>query len=119
MLLNNDTVFDEKLVAAKSSLPSPFKSPMATEAAPVPAVKSCLAVNETVPDDPVLRNTDIVLVPLFATAISSLPSPSTSPNDIPNAALPAVRSTLVAKKDPSIVPGDPIFRKMETVDELL
>jgi hypothetical protein len=59
-----DTVAEFQLATARSALPSPFRSPMATPSGFVPVVKSTLDANEpdvTAPLLLVLRKTDTVL----------------------------------------------------------
>ena len=58
VLRNTETVFELKLATAKSGLPSPSKSPMATEYGLVPVAKSTRAAKEPaaiLPLLPVLR----------------------------------------------------------------
>ena len=67
---------------ARSGLPSPSRSPMATDCGAVPVAKSTLAAKllaVMLPLAEVLRNIDTLLAPEFATARSGLPSPSKSP----------------------------------------
>ena len=81
-LRNTETLLVPKFAAASSGLPSPSRSPMATDWGPVPVVKSTLAAKLLVvmlPLVDVLRKTETVLDELFATARSALPSPSRSP----------------------------------------
>ena len=65
-------------VIARSGLLSPLKSTEATLSGVVPVAKSVFAVNEIVPPVLVFLKTETVLVSLFVTIISGLPSPSRS-----------------------------------------
>jgi hypothetical protein len=83
VLWNTDTVFELRLATAKSGLPSPSKSPMATENGAVPVVKSTLVANDDgaiLPKVLVFLKTEIVFEVLFTITISGLPSLSKSPN---------------------------------------
>src|SRR4051812_10321297 len=80
--LRTDTLLPVLLVTAKSEIPSPSTSPIATLRGLVPVVKSTFDANEVLviePEVAVFSKTDTVLEPLLATAISGLPSPFKSP----------------------------------------
>jgi hypothetical protein len=82
VLRNNDTLLELELDTTRSTFPSPSTSPIDTLYGALPVAKSTLAANEPLVIDPeldVLRNIDKVPLTLFTTAISILPSPSTSP----------------------------------------
>ena len=66
---------------AKSGLPSPLMSPMLTDLGLVPVVKSTLVakVGVVAPVGVVLSRIEAVLLLMFATAKSGLPSPLMSP----------------------------------------
>ena len=100
----------------KSGLPSPSMSPRATSFGDVPAAKSTLDANEPavmLPIVLVFRNIETVLLTLLVTAISGLPSPSTSPSATERAFVPVVKSTLAAKDPVVILPLVLVFRNME------
>ena len=59
-----------------------------------------------VPLLPVLRKTEIVLLPSFVTAKSALPSPSRSPMATEKGVVPVVKSTLALK---SVVVMSPLL----------
>src|SRR5207244_929627 len=69
VLSSTDTVLEIRFTTARSSLPSPFRSPGVTYTGPSPVVKSCLAAKLGVaaPGAVVLSNTDTVLELKFAT----------------------------------------------------
>ena len=71
-----ETVSLSRFATARSSLPSPLKSPTATEPGPPPVPKSVFAPKLPVP---VPSRIETVSLPAFATARSSLPSPLKSP----------------------------------------
>src|SRR5439155_5939236 len=71
-----ETVFELPLATARSGLPSPFRSPIATELGPLPVPKSVFAPKLP---SPLPSSAETVLAKLFATAKSGLPSPFTSP----------------------------------------
>ena len=68
-------------VTAKSSLPSPLKSPMLTEPGLFPVLKSILVakVGVVAPVGVVLRKMEAVLSIWFTTTKSGFPSPLNSP----------------------------------------
>ena len=70
------TLLPLPFATARSSWPSPLKSPTATDCGPLPAPTSAALVK--VPS-PLPSRTLTLLLPLFATARSSLPSASKSP----------------------------------------
>ena len=105
VFLNNETVLLVMFVTAKSGLPSPSISPIATFSGPVPVVKSTLALNEPAVIEPevlVFLKTETVLLVKFVTAKSGLPSPSMSQKVTPSGAVPVVMSTFAAKVVASI-----------------
>jgi hypothetical protein len=107
---------------AKSGLPSPSKSPMANETGPVPVVKSTLVaklLELMLPLLEVLRYTETVVEPEFATAKSGLPSPSKSPMATERGLDPVMKSTLAAKLLELILPLVEVLRNTETVSEPL
>jgi hypothetical protein len=78
---STDTVLLNWLATTRSGLPSPLKSPIATEVGSVPAEKLTAGAKEGV-EDPggvVFSRTDTVLLPALATARSGRPSPFRSP----------------------------------------
>src|SRR5471032_2209511 len=80
LLRNMDTVLLPLLTTARSGLPSPSRSPIATLIAAAPVAKSASAAKEPDVMEPllaVLRKTDTV--EKLARARSGLPSPSRSP----------------------------------------
>src|SRR5436190_19147700 len=80
--------------AAKSSLPSPLKSPTAAERGPVPTAKFVTAPKLPVP---VPNKTDALLELKFAEARSSFPSPLKSPTAIEIGVLPKVKFATAPK----------------------
>ena len=95
-----------RLVAAKSSLPSPLKSPTVTELGLVPTAKSVLVPK---PPDPFPSSTDTLLLSSFAVAKSSLPSPLKSPTVTDLGLVPTANSVLGLK------PPAPFPRNTETL----
>src|SRR5947208_2519663 len=87
------------LAAARSGLPSPFRSPVATETGLAPAAKlsAALTVGGDAPGGVVFRSTLTTLLPLFATARSGLPSPSTSAIATACGAVPAAKLVAALK----------------------
>ena len=69
----------------------------------------------TVPTVLVFMKTETVLLPLFGTTKSGLPSPSTSPMEAPYGHAPVVKSTFEAKELAAIEPGELVFLKIEIV----
>ena len=97
VLRNTETDMDDIFATTSSGLPSPSRSPMATFQGDEPVAKSTLAAKlpETMlPLADVLRNTEMVFEPIFATTMSGLPSPSRSPMAEDIGVDPAVKSTL-------------------------
>src|SRR5207253_762750 len=92
---STETVLDPRLATARSSLPSPLKSPTATENGLVPTARSGRAAN--VPS-PWPRSTETVPEPSLATARSALPSPLKSPTATDDGLCP-VRKSLGATND--------------------
>ena len=123
VLRNTETVAERLFAVAKSGLPSPSKSPMATEKGPDPVVKSTLAaklIGTLLPLFDVLRKTETLLETPFATANSSLPSPSKSPRatEVGYEFTAVAKSTLGAKLPVLMLPLLDILRSTETVNEL-
>src|SRR5207244_11293179 len=83
-----ETVCDPTLPASGLGLPSPFRSPIATEVGPLPVPKSVFTPKLP---SPLPSSTETVLEPASATARSGLPSPfrsliatETGPSPVPN-----------------------------------
>ena len=89
-----DMLFEESLAIARSGLPSPFKSPIATEKGSVPTVTSDLLakVGVKAPGVVVLSKIDVVLEFAFAVTRSGFPSPFRSPIATPRGPTPVVKS---------------------------
>ena len=84
----------------------------------VPEVKSTLVANEPVVIEPevlVFLKTEIVLLALFVTARSGLPSPSMSPRATQYGVVPGVKSTLAANEPVVMEPEVLVFLYTETV----
>src|SRR5947209_19478991 len=77
--LRSTEMVSSEFATARSSLPSPSKSPTAMLCGLKPVAKSSLGARETKPPALVLRRTDKKLVLLLATTRSARPSPSKSP----------------------------------------
>ena len=92
-----ETEFEPLFAVAKSDLPSPSKSPMATEKGFKPVPKSTLSAKLRLPMLDVFRITETEFEPSFPTAKSGLLSPSKSPIATELGLVPVVKSTLVAK----------------------
>src|SRR5438105_15713470 len=76
VLSSTETSVELKLATARSGLPSPFRSPIATEKAVLWATKFEAALHE---HPPVPSSTDTSFVELLATARSGMPSAFRSP----------------------------------------
>src|SRR5215471_3215997 len=76
LLIKTETLLEPELATARSGLPSPSKSPTATETGPLPAPKSCAAWKLP---SPLPKSTETLLEPALVTARSGLPSPLKSP----------------------------------------
>src|SRR5438552_1304091 len=74
-----DTLFEVRLAVARSCLPSPLKSPTATEKGPKPAPKLVAALKLPAPSP---NKIDTLFGVKLATARSCLPSPLKSPTAI-------------------------------------
>ena len=99
-------------------MPSPSTSDKATPKGYVPVVKSTLEAKELVVIEPealVFLKTETVLLNLFVTTKSGLPSPSTSPVPTLTGDDPVVKSTLEPKELAVIEPEVLVFLKTETV----
>ena len=121
VLRSTETVFEPLFATAKSGLPSPSKSPRATERGFAPVRKSTSAAKlpgTMLPLVAVLRYTETVYEPLFNTAKSGLPSPSKSPKATEIGNVPVAKSTLAAKLPKPILPLLDVLRYTETVYEL-
>ena len=95
-VFRNTETYPPPHAIAKSSLPSPSKSPMATETEAEPVGKFIGVAKLPVPMLPlmdVLRCTETVEL-AFATAKSGLPSPSKSPTATEKGCAPVVNSRL-------------------------
>ena len=81
MFSRTDTVFEKKLATAKSGMPSPLRSPTATQSGAEPVLKSSLGekLGVTDPGAVVFKRTDTRFDPVSATAKSGLLSPLKSP----------------------------------------
>src|ERR1035437_5334105 len=83
VLKRTETVLLLPLATTISGLPSPLRSPIATETGLIPVLKSVLSEKEGVkmPLGVVFKKTDIVfpLLPALTATISGLPSPLISP----------------------------------------
>ena len=116
VLRKTEIWFELAFSTARSDLPFPSRSPMATEQGLSPAVKSTLAAKlpgVILPLLEVLRKTETLPVVPFATARSGLPSPSRSPMAIERGAVPVVKSTLAAKLTVPLL--EVVLRSTETV----
>src|SRR2546426_491253 len=116
VLSSTDTVAELPFATARSSLPSPFRSPTVTDRGKAPVAKSCLAAKLGVaaPGAVVLSSTDTVLAAKFATARSSLPSTFTSPTVTDAGMLPVAKSCLAAKLGVA-APGAVVLSSTDTV----
>ena len=118
LLRNIDTLAEPAFATARSGLPSPSRSPMATDCGDVPVVKSTLAAKllaVMLPLAEVLRNIDTLLEVKLATTRSSLPSPSRSPMATEAGDVPVVKSTLAAKLLAVMLPLAEVLRNTETL----
>ena len=73
---STETVLEPLFATARSNLPSPLRSPIATEEGPLPVPKSAFGPNDP---SPAPSRTETAYEPQQAVAKSSLPSPSRSP----------------------------------------
>ncbi len=87
---STETVLELTLALARSSLPSPLKSPTATDRGPSPVPKACWGAKAgaAAPGAVVFTSTEMVSEPLLALARSGLPSPLKSPTATANGLLP-------------------------------
>src|SRR5260370_749702 len=85
---STETVLSLLLATTKSGLPSPLKSPTASEVGALPTRK--LSGAPKVPS-PLPSSTETLLEPLLATAKSSLPSPLKSPTATDQGLIPTVK----------------------------
>src|SRR5947207_15657606 len=76
VFISTETVLEPRLATARSGLPSPLRSPTATDAGLVPAAKANGARKVAAP---LPNSTETLLEPKLATARSGLPSPLKSP----------------------------------------
>src|SRR6185295_9092951 len=98
VLISTDTLSEKLLAMARSGMPSPFRSPIATETGKSPVVKSVLAEYEGVvaPGAVVFSSTDTLLEPKLTMARSDLPSPFRSPIATEKGLVPVVKSVFAA-----------------------
>ena len=112
LLCNTATLLLAILVTTKSTLPSPFISPIAIASA-APKFKCCSAVKPICPTVDILRNTDTSPSIERATAKSDFSSPSKSPIAISAGPLPVVKLAAMEKFK---VPSDKeLFCTIDTV----
>ena len=83
-----------KFATARSGLPSPLRSPIATENGFEPTAKSVFAPKEPTP---VPRRTETFLLWKFATAKSGSPSPFRSPIATENGVVPTTKLVAAPK----------------------
>ena len=81
-----DTLEEPSLAVARSCLPSPLKSPTATETGEVPTVKLVAVIKDPLP---VPSRMDTLLEPRLAVARSLMPSPLKSPTAAETGEVPA------------------------------
>ncbi len=118
-LSRSEAVLLPLFVTAKSGFPSPLMSPMLTDSgrSPVaPVVKSTLVekVGVAAPVAVVLSRMEVVLLEVFPTAKSGLPSPLMSPMLTDLGLVPVVKSTLVEKVGVA-APVAVVLSRMEVV----
>src|SRR5436309_7499474 len=89
-----DTLAELKLATARSCLPSPLKSPTATEKGLVPAPKLVAALKLPAPSP---KKIDTLFELKLATARSCLPSPLKSPTATEKGLVPAPKLVAAAK----------------------
>ena len=97
VFLRIETVLENWLPMAKSSLPSPSRSPAATLEGPAPVVRSTFVANASVPLLLVFLNRDTLSEPLLVAINSGLPSPSKSADATLRGWEAVVKSVLVVK----------------------
>lgn len=114
VLRKSDIVLPNELATAISGLPSPSMSPIATVTGFDPVAKSIGPRNEEVvilPGAVTLRKTDTVYLVLLVITRSGLPSLSMSLIATKREpAKPTLHSTLAAREDVVIDPGDAVLR---------
>src|SRR5207249_116274 len=120
VLSSTDTVLEPLFATARSSLPSPFRSPAVTDTGLTLVSKSCLAakLGVTAPGAVVLSSTETVLETSFATARSSLPSPFRLPT-VTDSGLTLVAKSCLAAKLGVAAPGAVVLSSTDTVLEPL
>ena len=121
MLRRIEILLEWEFDTASSALPSPSRSPMATDLGTSPVVKSTLPAKlpeVMLPLVDVLRKTETEFEEPFATARSGFPSPSRSPMAMELGCNPVVKSTLAAKLPEVMLPLVEVLRKTETEIEL-
>src|SRR5439155_1308332 len=118
VLSSTDIVLELKFATARSSLPSPFRSPTVTDSGLIPVPNSSLAAKLGVaaPGAVVLSSTDTVLQLKFATARSSLPSPFRSPTVTDTGPVLVAKSCLAAKLGVA-APGAVVLSSTDTLLE--
>src|SRR3989440_11987330 len=77
LLSSTETVLESKLATARSGLPSPLKSPTATETGLAPATKKVGSASRR--PSALITGIEVLLEPKIATARSGLPSPLKTP----------------------------------------
>src|SRR5439155_964851 len=119
VLSSTDTVTELLFATARSSLPSPFRSPTVTDSGLAPVPKSWWAAKLGVaaPGAVVLSSTDTVPEIQFTTARSPLPSPFRSPSVTENGPAPVAKSCLAAKLGVA-APAAVVLSSTDTVLEL-
>ena len=123
VLRNRASEFEPVFTATISDFRSPSKSATMAERGKEPTEKSTLVEKlleenaPNAPSDPVLRKTEIVLDPLFATIKSAFPSPSKSLIATLRGLDPVVKSTLGLTLPKKIDPLLELLRNTETVFE--
>jgi hypothetical protein len=106
IFLKTETELLLAFATTRSGLPSPSTSQMAVPYGLVPGTKSSLEANELAVMEPellVFLKTETVLLLIFVTTMSGLPSPSTSQMAKPNELDPDVMSTFEAKDVVSMI----------------
>jgi hypothetical protein len=117
VFLKIETVLLPLFATAKSGLPSPSKSAMATMMGRVPVVKSTFEAKELVVIDPevlVFLRTETLALSVLVTTRSGLPSPSKSFIATQVGFVPVAKSTREAKELAVIDPEVLVFLKTET-----
>jgi hypothetical protein len=106
VFLKTETVLLISFITTRSGLPSPSKSHIATPSGYEPVVKSTFEAKELAvmePETLVFLKTETVLLPVFVTTKSGLPSPSKSPIAILPGVVPAAKLVIDANDDVSML----------------